>query len=343
MADLAEYLTNAAQALLVQTGEHAFNLLFSARSSFFIVILLITLAAAIVFAIPRGRRRPVKFRVLMRALFPKRMVKSASARIDMAWTLFSLVMSGGILGIALYSSTLFTAQLHAAIGGVFPSLVPSGTPEWVFALAMTGAMWLSYEFAYWLNHMLSHRVPLLWHFHKAHHTADSLSILTVFRVHPVDTIVFYNMVAFITGATAALITLIFGRAPDAGVQAGATIFMLFFTAPLVHLQHSHLWISFTGRLGRWMLSPAHHQIHHSTDPAHFDRNFGNLFAFWDRVFGTLHVPARRRQRLTFGVDGLDYDPQTISGALWQPFADAIKSFSRPVRRPADPAADRVAA
>lgn len=43
------------------------------------------------------------------------------------------------------------------------------------------------------------------------------------------------------------------------------------------------------------MSPAAHQIHHSTNPKHFDKNFGGAFAFWDWMFGTLHVPHDKRE------------------------------------------------
>jgi hypothetical protein len=93
-------------------------------------------------------------------------------------------------------------------------------------------------------------------------------------------------------------------------------------ASLTHLQHTHLWISFSGRMGRLLLSPAHHQIHHSTRPIHFNRNFGSTIALWDALFGTLHVPAKKREKLTFGVDGLGYDPHSAKGGMLMPIADA---------------------
>jgi sterol desaturase/sphingolipid hydroxylase (fatty acid hydroxylase superfamily) len=48
-------------------------------------------------------------------------------------------------------------------------------------------------------------------------------------------------------------------------------------------------------------SPAHHQIHHSTDPRHFDRNLGYALSIWDWAFGTLWVP-ERRGRVRLGCD-----------------------------------------
>jgi sterol desaturase/sphingolipid hydroxylase (fatty acid hydroxylase superfamily) len=68
-----------------------------------------------------------------------------------------------------------------------------------------------------------------------------------------------------------------------------------------HLRHSNMWIAFTGVAGRILQSPAHHQLHHSANPAHFDRNFGFALAIWDWAFGTLAIPARTREPIVFGV------------------------------------------
>jgi sterol desaturase/sphingolipid hydroxylase (fatty acid hydroxylase superfamily) len=70
-----------------------------------------------------------------------------------------------------------------------------------------------------------------------------------------------------------------------------------------HLRHSNMWIAFTGIAGRILQSPAHHQLHHSTNPAHFDKNLGFALAFWDWAFGTLVIPAKTREPIVFGVGG----------------------------------------
>jgi hypothetical protein len=81
----------------------------------------------------------------------------------------------------------------------------------------------------------------------------------------------------------------------------SNIILVFFIHAYVPLQHSHVWIAFTGVLGRIFVSPAHHQIHHSADQKHFNCNFGSCLALWDWMFGTLYVPGKGREKLTFGV------------------------------------------
>ena len=55
-----------------------------------------------------------------------------------------------------------------------------------------------------------------------------------------------------------------------------------------------------GVLAYILQSPAHHQIHHSTDPRHFDKNLGYCLSVWDYVFGTLYIP-QKNEKVTFGL------------------------------------------
>jgi sterol desaturase/sphingolipid hydroxylase (fatty acid hydroxylase superfamily) len=94
---------------------------------------------------------------------------------------------------------------------------------------------------------------------------------------------------------------------------------------LTNLQHSHFWITFPGFWGNIFLSPAHHQVHHSKDPAHFNKNLGSTLAVWDWLFGTLHKPSRHREKLEFGVDGIA-DPHGFKSAIILPFFEAVESL-----------------
>ena len=94
------------------------------------------------------------------------------------------------------------------------------------------------------------------------------------------------MTAALTNGVAAYL---FGDTAYQYALAGNNIILVVFIHVYVHLQHTHLWISFRGLLGRVFISPAHHQVHHSTNPVHFNKNLGSCLAVWDWLFGTLHV------------------------------------------------------
>ena len=77
----------------------------------------------------------------------------------------------------------------------------------------------------------------------------------------------------------------------------------------------------TGWLGRLIQSPGHHQIHHSTNPAHHDRNLGFCLSVWDWAFGTLCIP-ERGGRYDYGLGEYDRALQTLTGSMLAPFKRA---------------------
>jgi sterol desaturase/sphingolipid hydroxylase (fatty acid hydroxylase superfamily) len=196
---------------------------------------------------------------------------------------------------------------------------------------------LAYELACWTNHYASHHVPLLCEFHKVHHTAEVLTPLTNFRVHPVDSIVFGNFLAVFAGVAAGLATYLLGGQHGPFMLGHANAILVVFLILVIPLQHSHFWIAATGPLGRVLMSPAHHQIHHSDDPAHHDTNFGSCLAIWDWLFGTLVIPQRTRQRLSFGSGPRLAANHTAAGTMLTPFARAWRRSVSAVASAAKPA------
>jgi len=184
---------------------------------------------------------------------------------------------------------------------------------------------------YWIDHFLSHKVPFLWEFHKVHHSATVLTPLTNWRVHPVDTILFLNILALVIGSLQALADYGLGSHVAADIADGKNIFLVVYFYLYGHLQHSHVWMPFTGWAGRVFCSPAHHQIHHSTNPAHFDRNFGSSLSLFDWLFGTLTVPGKKREVTCVGVDD-DAHLQRFTTSLTHPFWHALRRLV-PARQP----------
>jgi sterol desaturase/sphingolipid hydroxylase (fatty acid hydroxylase superfamily) len=299
------------------------HLLLSPGSVLSVWSLLAALVLAVAIALIRRGGRSVATRALARGLFPRHRMFSASARADLGFTVLSIVASTALFSWAVLSH-IGIADVVATIVGAPLSL---GLPSWLAVTMMTATLWLAYEFAYWLDHYLSHKLPVLWAFHKVHHSAESLSPLTVFRVHPVDSIVFYNIVAIVTGLTAGIMRWLVGDGVSPLTIAGTNVVMIAAIFTIKHLHHSHVWLAWRGIWGRLILSPAHHQIHHSIAHEHHDRNFGESLALFDWLAGTLHQPQVQRERLTFGVEGM-IDPHTIQGSLIAPFADAISPLWR---------------
>ncbi|MGE0563553.1 MAG: sterol desaturase family protein [Pseudolabrys sp.] len=300
------------------------RLLFSFGSHFSFSSLGVALAVATLFyaakRVRRGRR--LSARLLIRALFPKRIIASPSNSADIGYLFFNVLVFGIVFGWAILSYETVTNGLIASLVRLFGEPDPSALPSWAANGSVTLMLFLAYELGYWFNHWLSHRVPVLWEFHKVHHSAEVLTPLTNFRVHPVYAWIFANILALSTAIANGFGHYLFGNTAHQYAISDTNMILVFFIHAYVHLQHSHVWIAFPGVLGRLFVSPAHHQIHHSTNPAHFNRNYGSCLAVWDWLFGTLYVPARKREPLTFGVEPDQYPAHTVTGELIAPFLRA---------------------
>ena len=323
---------------LLNIVHHAGAVLFSAGSQFSLTSLACALAiAAGYFLIRRMRRRGVArlvpfLRALRRALFPKRILRHASTGADIGYFLFNTFVYAGIFGMAAVSYQFLTNGVLQGLIAVGGPVTPSALPELAQRSAVTAALFLAYEFGYWLDHYLKHRVPVLWELHKVHHSAEVLTPLTNFRIHPLDTFVFGNILAVTAALTNGVCAYLFGDTAYQYALSGNNIVLVLFIHLYVHLQHTHVWIAFRGTLGRIFVSPAHHQIHHSTNPIHFNKNLGSCLAVWDWLFGTLHVPAKEREKLTFGIEPAEAGAHTITGEFLNPFARAFNALTGGLRR-----------
>jgi sterol desaturase/sphingolipid hydroxylase (fatty acid hydroxylase superfamily) len=289
----------------------------------------------------RGRAEPW---VVFRAIFSWRLLKNRSTKADLFYFFVNTLALGGLIGWGALSAGavagFFVKSLNAGLG----ARPPVEAIGWAWRIGATLLLYLAYEFAYWLDHYLKHKIPVLWETHKTHHTAEVLTPLTSFRVHPLDTLLFSNMVAFWVGATTGLLAYLAGTHVAEIAIDGTNLFLFFFLYATVHLQHSQFWIPLTGRLGRLVLSPAHHQIHHSINPAHYNANLGSTLAIFDWAFGTLTVPARENPRLRFGVSDAVRDPHGITELLVSPVGNCFARLLEAVglRRPAPaPAAQTI--
>jgi sterol desaturase/sphingolipid hydroxylase (fatty acid hydroxylase superfamily) len=285
----------------------------------------------------RGRR--VRLKVIWRALFPKRLVQHKSNSADLGYLFFNVFAFGIVFGWGILTYQWLTNAIIATLAQAFGPM-PSIAPAWFANCTITLMLFLAYEIGYWLNHWLSHRVPFMWEFHKVHHSAEVLSPLTNFRVHPVYALIFANILA-ITAATANGIgNYLFGNTAHQYAISDTNLIVVVFIHVYVHLQHTHLWIPFRGVLGRLFVSPAHHQVHHSTDPRHFNKNFGSCLAVWDWAFGTLHIPEKEREITSFGVEPDHHPAHTVRGELSAPFLRVVALFrARKTSEPAAGAAD----
>jgi sterol desaturase/sphingolipid hydroxylase (fatty acid hydroxylase superfamily) len=274
----------------------------------------------------RARGRDFRLKPFLRAIFPRRILAHPSSRVDVRlWTLNAIVFASGYAWL-LVGSFFWRDRALGALTNAFGAHAAFSAPPGLALLVGTLAELLALEFGYWAAHYAFHRIPALWEFHKVHHSAEVMTTLTEMRQHPVEIIVFMNVIAFCTGLAFGLMTYLFGRGAGHLTLLNGNIVLAVFMLTWGHLRHSHIWISFRGLAGRLFQSPAHHQIHHSTDPRHFDKNLGFALAVWDWAFGTLHIPAREREVARFGVGEEYEDYATTLRSLARPFAKAGRTM-----------------
>lgn len=189
--------------------------------------------------------------------------------------------------------------LHIARGG------PNESPGLIAAILYTLSILLLGELAYYLTHRAYHEIPFLWELHKVHHSAEVMTPITFIRSHPIDLMIQNSMrllsVAIASGVFLYLYPNKDGLIMVAGIDAGAFIYYMLGA----NLHHSHIWISFGRKVEHVLISPAQHQIHHSTNPKHFDKNYGSMLAIWDWAFGSLYIPDKD-EKINFGLGAEEY-------------------------------------
>jgi sterol desaturase/sphingolipid hydroxylase (fatty acid hydroxylase superfamily) len=211
-----------------------------------------------------------------------------------------------------------------------------------FAWSWTGFFWVTALVAviadfctYWV-HRLHHELPSLWPFHKVHHSAEVLTPVTVYRKHPVYDLISGMVEALPVGALTGLVLFFCVGEIEFVTLGGANVVYVVFNFLGSNLRHSHIWLDFGPVLSRLFISPAQHQIHHSRNPVHFNKNYGEMLALWDWMFGTLYVP-KEREQLEFGLSDRHGRPvpqphPTFVRAMLDPFRESA-AILFPARRP----------
>jgi len=263
-------------------------------------------------------------------LAPRKLYRHPSTLVDLKVTVFNLFFFSSSLMAALYITPVVTYRLLALLSGVAETGAIIEATTWQRGLAAAVILFLVEDFIRYLNHYLHHRAPVLWPFHAVHHSAEVLTPVTFLRGHPVYYMIQRIFTSFIAGAVqAALLFLVIGQIEFWVLYSGVFAFQVYVFLG-AHIRHSHIPLRY-GRIAEHILiSPAQHQIHHSADPKHFDKNFGEIFALWDWMFGTLYIP-NGKEDLIYGVGDkegrrLAQPYPTLRAALFKPFVESAHAF-----------------
>jgi sterol desaturase/sphingolipid hydroxylase (fatty acid hydroxylase superfamily) len=218
---------------------------------------------------------------------------------NLVLTSITFVTSAGLNAVMLLTLT----RLQANGWGLLNSAGVGGT----LSLAL---IVVALDFAFYVGHVVMHRVPALWRFHRVHHSDPALDVTTSIRQHPGEGL-FRYLVMFVVASA-------LGASPEG--------FALYRIASALNAlpEHANL------RFPRWLdatLSlvttwPNLHKVHHSREPWQTDSNYGNLFSWWDRLFRTF-TASHHGTRVATGLNGFDEpSQQTTRALLAMPFARA---------------------
>ncbi len=252
----------------------------------------------------------------LRFWLPKSVYRHRSTLLDLKFYLFNgvfmeivfvTVLIGSFFGFAEIYEAAFRTLWPGGWLGPAPNLTATPSAEFAYMIAII----LAADFGFFIGHTLAHKVPLLWEFHKVHHSTPVLNPLSNYRFHPVDRILLGMFIGLLT----ALVKGGFAFAYPGGIteMTAVNVGVLLAFNLSANLRHSHIWLSYGWHLSHVLSSPAQHQIHHGSEPRHIDKNFGLMFSLWDWMAGSLYVP-RGREEIQLGLSGGEHEEYD---SLWR--------------------------
>ena len=167
---------------------------------------------------------------------------------------------------------------------------------------------LIFDFAIWLQHLITHKVPILWRLHRVHHADVDMDVTTAIRFHPVE--------------IALSMLLKIGLVYLLGPAAVAIVIFEIILNGTAMFNHSNL--ALPGRLDRAirkvLVTPDMHRVHHSVHRDEHDSNYGFALSVWDRLFGTyIAQPAAGHDAMQVGLEWQDDRPSRLGWSLALPF------------------------
>jgi sterol desaturase/sphingolipid hydroxylase (fatty acid hydroxylase superfamily) len=241
---------------------------------------------------------------------------------------YGIVILNAMLIATVFSSLAVSAHgiseiIDRTLGQWFG---PVGSdPRWWAPVLLALFLFLIDDFVRYGLHYLEHNVAPLWELHKVHHSAEVLNFITAERHHPLSVIYFRAGMAVAIGCANGLFLWLFADKVTPWTILGANGFWIAANMLCSTLRHSPCWLSFGPSIEKWLISPAQHQIHHSTDPRHFGKNLGGTLAIWDRLFRTLHVTGPTREVLAFGLGEETPLYQSFFALYFRPIVAALRA------------------
>ncbi len=168
---------------------------------------------------------------------------------------------------------------------------------------------LIFDLAIWTQHLITHKIPILWRLHRVHHADRDMDVTTAIRFHPVEIVL----------SMALKIGLVYLIGPAAWA---VVVFEVILNGTSL-FNHANLALPgpVDAVIRRVLVTPDMHRIHHSARREEHDSNYGFSLSLWDRIFGTYRAaPADGHDAMTVGLQWQDARPARLGWSLWLPFA-----------------------
>ena len=261
-------------------------------------------------------------------LFNKAIWFHRSARHDYAILVINKLIKNLLLLPIIITMAPIAIGFSSILEASFGTMVFLDVSATTVLISFTLILFVFDDFSRFLLHYLLHKIPMLWEFHKVHHSAKVLTPMTIYRSHPIESLLYAFRMALTQGIAVGLSYYLFGPTLKMIDILGANMFVFIFNIMGSNLRHSHVWLSWGNTIEKWFISPAQHQIHHSNDPQHFDRNMGAALAIWDRMFGC-YLPASSVKdpiSLAFGIARNNNEHTTLLEIYLMPFKLSLRAL-----------------
>lgn len=159
------------------------------------------------------------------------------------------------------------------------------------------------DFAVWLEHFASHKIPLLWRIHRMHHSDQGFDLTTALRFHPLEIVL--SMVW-----KAGIIVLL-------GAPVFAVLIFEIVLNGMAMFNHANARLPqrLDHTLRKLLVTPDMHRVHHSAIPIETDSNYGFNFSFWDRLFSTYTAqPSLGHKKMKIGLH--EFTGPKTSSLIW---------------------------
>ena len=241
----------------------------------------------------------LSFSALLNIFFNKRYWLHRSTLVDVSLSMLNTVIRFALLVPIIGSHLWLTLWTAKSLLAWFDTPVMPDLPWYSIAALYSLTFFVLEDLSRFLLHRAMHGAPWLWRFHRVHHSATILTPLTLQRVHPVEMTLYYLRGIIVFGTVSGVFLYLFANDLTTWDVLGVDLLGFAFAILGANLRHSHVWLSF-GRFERWFISPAQHQLHHSSAAEHQNKNYGSYLSCWDRWSRTLIFSGKKR-RLMFGL------------------------------------------